>query len=98
MLQDERPVLDTPESDVSWARERAEMLQGLYIHLLVFMVINGGLFVINWATKGADGGWWARWPLMFWGLGLVIHVVSTAFPVFSSQWVDRKERELLRRG
>lgn len=98
MLHYERPDIDTSDSEASWARERAEMLQGLYIHLLVFMVINGGLFLINWMTKGADGGWWAIWPLMFWGLGLAIHLVSTAFPVFSNQWVDRKERELLRRG
>lgn len=98
MLQDERPAIDAREDDASWARERAEMLQGLYIHLLVFVIINGGLFFINWMTRGADGGWWARWPLMGWGIALAIHLVSTVFPVFSSRWVDRKEQELLRRG
>jgi hypothetical protein len=34
------------ESDMARrrARERAEMIQGLYIHLLVFAVINAGSF------------------------------------------------------
>ena len=40
------------------ARERAEAIQGLYIHLLVYVVINAGLFGINWLTRGDSGVWW----------------------------------------
>ncbi len=36
------------EEDVRrWAGERAEMIHGLFIHLLLFPTINGGLFVSN---------------------------------------------------
>ena len=37
------------------ALERAEMLQGYYIHLLVYVAVNTGLFFINLFTRGGDG-------------------------------------------
>ena len=95
MLQDERPTV--APATKSRARERAEMLQGLYIHLFVYVTVNGGLFLINWLTRPDNGGWWARWPAMFWALGLAIHLTTVMIPVFSEDWVDRKERQLERR-
>ena len=78
------------------ARERAEALQGLYIHLLVFVVINAGLFGINWLTRGDDGGgWWAIWPLLGWGIGLLVHILVIVAPVFSPAWVDRRADRLM---
>ncbi|HEY7468982.1 MAG TPA: 2TM domain-containing protein [Acidimicrobiia bacterium] len=87
------------ESDMARrrARERAEMIQGLYIHLLVFAVINAGLFLTNWLTRGEDGTWWFVWPLLIWGIGLMIHVLVVVAPVFSPQWVDRKVDEMTRK-
>ena len=35
-----------------------------------FIVINACLFGINWLATGGDGGWWAVWPLLGWGIGL----------------------------
>jgi hypothetical protein len=78
-----------------WARERAQMIQGLYIHLLIFPIVGGGLFVINWLTRGDGGTWWAQWPVLIWGLGLVIHIVVAVLPVFSSSWVDRKAARIM---
>lgn len=80
-----------------WARERAEMLQGLYIHLMVFVVVNAGLFLLNWATRGDDGAWWYLWVLAVWAIGLALHLVVTVFPVFSSQWVDRRAERIAAR-
>lgn len=77
-----------------WARQRAEMLQGLYIHILVYLVVNAGLFAINYFTRGDDGGWWFYWPLLVWGIGLGIHVLVTVAPVFSEEWVDRRARRI----
>jgi hypothetical protein len=77
-----------------WARNRAEMLQGLYIHMLVFGVINLGLIVTNWLTREPDGAWWSVWPLLIWGVGLLVHVVVVVAPVFSPEWVDRRAEEL----
>ena len=80
----------------AWARERAEMLQGLYIHFLVFILINAGIFFINWATRGDDGSWWFLWVTLVWSLGLLIHVLVTVAPVFRSDWVERRAEQIAR--
>lgn len=80
------------------ARERAETLQGFYIHVLVYVVVNVGLFLINYFTTGGDGPWWFQWPVLGWGIGLAIHAVTVVAPVFGSDWVDRKATRLQERG
>ena len=80
------------------ALERAEMLQGYYIHLLVYVVINAGLFFLNMLTKGDDGGWWFYWPLALWGIAVAIHTMVVFSGVFSEGWKQRKADEIHRRG
>jgi len=96
-------MTSNPESPVSmpteipeWARERAEMLQGLYIHVLVFILINAGVFFINWATRGDDGTWWFLWVTLTWAMGLLIHILVTIAPVFRSDWVERRAERIAR--
>ena len=79
------------------ARKRAEDLQGLYIHVLVYVVVNLGLFALNWFQRGDDGGWWFQWATLGWGIGLLIHVLVIVAPVFSEDWTDRKAQRLLHR-
>lgn len=81
----------------AWARERAEMIQGLYIHLIMFVLVNAGLVTLNWATRDDDGGWWSLWVLGIWGIGLVIHVLVTILPVFRTDWVERRARRIAAR-
>ncbi|HEX6208421.1 MAG TPA: 2TM domain-containing protein [Actinomycetota bacterium] len=77
------------------AKQRAEAIQGLYIHLLVYLVINAGLFVINLLTKGDGGTWWFYWPVAIWGIALLIHVVTIFVPVFSPEWAERRAARML---
>ena len=77
------------------AKQRAEQLQGFYIHLIVYVVVNAGLFAINVITRG-DGGWWFYWPLAGWGIGLLVHA-ATLLRVFSPDWVEKKAREAMDR-
>ena len=52
------------------ARRRVRRKIGFLIHLLVFVLVNTGLWLIN----DLHGGYrWSVWPLMGWGLGLGIH-------------------------
>jgi hypothetical protein len=90
-----KPLSGDEEQAYKSARERAEAIQGLYIHLLVFMVINAGLFGINWFTRGDDGGWWFYWALLGWGIGLLVHVLVVIAPVFSPEWVDRRAQRIM---
>lgn len=79
------------------AKRRAEELQGFYIHLIVYVLVNSGLFLINVLTRGDSGAWWFHWPLAGWGIGLLIHTAVTFLGVFSEDWRDRKARQILER-
>jgi two-component system LytT family sensor kinase len=89
----------TAASDPAYeqARERAGALQGLYVHLFVFAVVNAGLFLTNWATRGANGAWWFYWVLLGWGVAVVIHLATTFLPVFSPEWVERRAARMVGR-
>lgn len=90
------PTLDDQDPRFQAAKLRAQNLQGIYIHLIVFVVVNAGLFGINALTRG-DGAWWFVWPLMIWGIGLLIHLASF-LRVFSPDWVERKAHDTIRRA
>lgn len=80
------------------ALKRAEMLQGYYIHLLVYAVVNAGLFLINLLTRGEDGSWWFVWPLAAWGIAVVINTLVVFAGVFTEGWREHKADELYRRS
>ncbi len=88
------PTHRDADTTIARARERAEMLQGLYIHLVIFLVINGGLLGLNALTRGDEGGWWFQWTLLPWGIGVLVHIVVAIAPVFSSDWVDRRTERI----
>ena len=56
------------------ARRRVGRKMGFYVHVLVFVLVNLGLFAIN-AASGEPR--WAHFPLAGWGLGLAIHGIVT---------------------
>ena len=67
-----------------------EELKGFYEHALSFAVIITFLWIINFITSTAY--WWAIWPTLGWGLGLVFHAISAfnLFKLFGPEW-ERKE-------
>ncbi|HEX9122418.1 MAG TPA: 2TM domain-containing protein [Actinomycetota bacterium] len=79
------------------AKRRADELQGFYIHLTIYALVNLGLFAINAITRGDGGAWWFYWPLMGWGIGILIHAGTTFLGVFSPAWRDRKAQQLYER-
>lgn len=65
----------TTEQDMhKRARKRVEARMGLYIHALVYVCVNLGLFV--WNLVQGDPRWHVL-PLLGWGLGLAIHALVT---------------------
>ncbi|HZD18882.1 MAG TPA: 2TM domain-containing protein [Actinomycetota bacterium] len=94
---EERPRTEAPDDAYERARKRAAEVQGLVIHTIIFVVINAGLFVINLVTTGGDGPWWWYWAPVGWGIGLAIHALVVAVPVFSPGWVDRRARRMVER-
>jgi hypothetical protein len=76
------------------ARKRAGMRMGWLVHATVYVLVNLLLVTLSLAS----GRHWAIFPLLGWGLGLVIHgaVVLLALP--GSDWRERlvqRERERL---
>ena len=92
--------LEPNREDVAYkaALQRAETLRAYYTHLLVFVVVNVGLFFINLLTRGDDGSWWFYWPLAVWGIAIAIHTLVVFGGVFSQDWKLRKADEIYRRG
>ena len=74
------------------AKRHVAALKGFYIHLFVFICVNAGLIAINLATKTL---WWAHWPLLGWGVGLLGHAIGvfSPFNLFGKDWEERKIRQ-----
>ena len=56
------------------ARRRVRELRGFYVHATVFVAVNILLHIINFATS--PGMYWAFWPLLGWGIGLLAHALA----------------------
>ena len=87
--------MNIEETKYQKAKERVEAIKGLYIHLIVYVVVNLILFSINMIASPT--GLWFFWPLMGWGIGLALHVFSV-FGIgrwLNAGWEERKIRELM---
>lgn len=73
------------------AAKRVEELKGFYGNLISYCIFIPFLFIINWKTS--PGYYWAFWPMLGWGIGVVAH----AFQVFGigKDWEERQIRKYL---
>ena len=70
------------------AKERVRALRGFYSHLSVYVIVNLGLFLIN-MTIFPDGLWFI-WPLMGWGIAIVLHALRVFGGALGSNWEAKK--------
>jgi hypothetical protein len=84
------------------ARERAikhlEKRRGFSGHLLVYVLVNGFLVAI-WAVTGLHGFFWPVFPILGWGVAVVLNawdVLRT--DTFSEAQIQREIAHLQRRG
>jgi len=77
------------------ARKRVEELKGFYIHLLVYILVNLGMFILNILTS--PGALWFYWPLFGWGIGILAHAISVfgIRGLFGKEWEERKIRQIM---
>lgn len=82
------------------AMSRVVAKKGVFIHLIVYVVVNAVLVTI-WAVTGA-GYPWFLWVLGFWGLGLIFNILGVfVFPKEGGEWERReiqKEMERMKKG
>lgn len=68
------------------AMKFVEGLKGFYGHLISYVLVIGGLFVINYLSN--PDYIWAWWPMLGWGLGLMSHAINLfqPFKLFGPEW------------
>jgi len=88
----------TPRSDLERrARRRAGAKMGWYIHAFVYVLVNLGLVTLS-ASMGRG---LAVYPLMGWGLGLLVHGAVIWFVAPGGNFYERlleRERRALGAG
>jgi hypothetical protein len=79
------------------AKQRVEEEKGFYGHLLTYSAVNLGLFLLNLITS--PGHWWFYWPMLGWGIGLLIHGLGVFGRnwFYSDQWEERKIKEYMKK-
>jgi hypothetical protein len=60
-------------------------------HLLVYLLVNACLTGVN-VTMGAP--WWAVWPLVLWGMLLMLHFLYYRATSVDEAWVEERTLEL----
>ncbi len=76
------------------AKERVTELRGFFGHLSVYVIVNLGLFLLNMMT--APDSLWFIWPLMGWGIAIVLHALRVFGGSLGSNWEERKIREIMK--
>ena len=87
--------MNTEETRYQEAKERVEVIKGFYIHLTVYVVVNLFLFSINMIAS--PDGLWFFWPLMGWGVGVVIHALRVFGGTLGLNWEDKKIAEIMKK-
>lgn len=87
---------ETGKTAYERAHARVEELRGFYVHVMIYLVVNTGLFLIDLVS---GSGWWFFWPMLGWGIGLGAHAVAVyaGGSRLGPEWEERKIRQLLER-
>ncbi|SDP24426.1 2TM domain-containing protein [Ralstonia sp. 25mfcol4.1] len=98
------------DDDQAWAYWRARRmvraLRGWYIHLLIYVVVNGWLWLRffyfptpSWSHYATSGWPWPLTTTLAWGLGLGVHgiLVWTRLSRWGRDWETRKIQEFMNR-
>jgi hypothetical protein len=90
-------VAEMNEEQIARVQLRVRRLRDFYIHAAIYVVVIGGIAVLNWMFS--PNFWWVAFPAIAWGIGLGAHAVSVLFEdsLFGSEWEARKTRELMER-
>ncbi len=78
------------------AKRHVGELKEFYQHLLTYVVINAFLIVVNRLTS--PGYNWFIWPLLGWGIGLVLHALTVFGGFWGKSWEERKIKQIMDKG
>ena len=70
MLTDQSPA---PDADLRQrAVRRLKKRRDFHAHLLVYVLVNSAIVVV-WAFTSGGGFFWPVFPMVFWGIGVVMN-------------------------
>lgn len=73
------------------ASKRVEELKGFYGNLISYCIFIPFMFLINWKTS--PNYWWAFWPMLGWGIGVISHAIKV-FGI-GNQWEEKQIRKII---
>ncbi|MBD3675143.1 MAG: 2TM domain-containing protein [Planctomycetaceae bacterium] len=53
--------------------QRGEKRRGFFIHLIVYVLVIGGLAYLDFSRSPEGKDHWVQWPAMGWGIGIFFH-------------------------
>jgi hypothetical protein len=88
------------QAAIERARARVRAAREFYKHLAVYILVSALLVVIDLATGGPSfvlGLGWAFYPILGWGLGVLLHAIKTFWsrPSLARDWEKRKFQQYL---
>lgn len=75
------------------AKKRVQEEKGFYTHLFTYMVIIPFLAILNFITS--RGHWWFYWPMLGWGLGLVLHGLRVFGGLYGRDWEEKRIKKYM---
>lgn len=92
-------TIDKNEIRYREAQKQVKRIKGFYIHLAVYILVNGGLILAG--TLGHHDKDFTEidsyYTAFFWGIGLLAHGLSVFLPglLLGKDWEERKIQEIL---
>ncbi len=75
------------------ARKRLKAKKGFFKHLSVYISVGLFFFIMNMVTLGNDPELWFFFPMLPWGIGLLIHYFSIFGLPFSGALTEEWEKK-----
>ena len=80
------------DTDYNKAKKNVEIKISFFVHLVIYILVNGLLIIINLNTK--PDILWFKWPLIGWGIGLIMHgivaFVSLGFNNVKEKMIEKE--------
>ena len=96
-LQEEKNMLNSEKYSEEENRviEHVKEIKDFYSHLINYVVVIIGLFIVNFITS--PDYYWAWWAAFGWGIGVVSHGMSVfeVYSFFGADWEKKKKKKRL---
>ena len=87
--------MKNPEA-YSKAKKKVETRMGFYIHFGVYLGVCALLTILNLTV--ADDYFWAMWPIIGWGSGIIVHALFTFVFTGESGYKEKMIQKEMQKG